>query len=340
MHIDRSGRTLLDGVLDRYVQDYQYKFNTRLGAVTINENPFAPTLQLQEPPAVRSYCDLVRDARGAVLALPKNGGDLDDSYRTVIRDALVWERLMVARRVEVHRTCTIDPELTAEIRQQLEPYDQLMGQRWLRETPETSVPQLRDYFPLYNIEEEEGEAEAGERLLDEKFHILQAPAQFHADLHAARAAGQLRGISCAVGYLDVDNFKGVNQAYNEPFVDLNILPKLMRTLEAHLFQRGHAYRFGGDEYGLLIHNTSQEDAARLLHVLRRSIEQLTFYGTKPSFGITASIGFLVIGPRCHLTGLEIEARAASAKQFAKLEGKNRVAVSEAPWFDTSRLEPD
>lgn len=35
-------------------------------------------------------------------------------------------------------------------------------------------------------------------------------------------------------------------------VDRKILPRFMRTIEAHVFARGFAYRFGGDEYVLLI----------------------------------------------------------------------------------------
>jgi diguanylate cyclase (GGDEF)-like protein len=340
MHINRSARPLLDGVLERYERDYRHKFSTLLDRVTVNEDASAPRLRLVEPVAVRSYCERVNKARRAIGALPAGGGDIDDGLCPFIRDALVWERLAVARRVEVHRTRTLDPNLTASINEQLEPYDQLMNQPWVRGAPEVETPQVGDYFPLHAIEEENVDAPQRTRILDEKFHILQAPSQFLNDLHKARSAGHLRGISCAVAYIDLDDFKSVNKEHGEPFVDLNILPRLMRALEAHIFQRGHAYRFGGDEYGLLIHNTTPDDATRLLDALRKSIAQLTFLGTKPSFHVTCSIGFLVVGHRCHLTGLEIESRAASAKQFAKSTGKNRVASYDAPWFDAPRVVAD
>src|SRR6516162_9933128 len=58
----------------------------------------------------------------------------------------------------------------------------------------------------------------------------------------------LRGIILAIAFLDIDDFKTFNTKYGETKIDLNLLPRFMQALEAHVYHHGHAYRQGGDEY--------------------------------------------------------------------------------------------
>jgi len=336
MFVDGHERELLREVVNRCLQDYRNAFQGFVSLVTANESPFAPRLQLPLPNDVQTHCEELGALFHTLANLPPEGGEVPERYGPCLRDAVVAERLAIARRVETHRQRAVHPELLGKVDAQLAPYDNVLRRDWFRQADKAHVPHLRDYFPLELLEAEEPRNEV-RRVLDEKFHILQAPSLFLPDLEGSRRAGGLRRISCAVVYLDVDDFKQVNREFGEPFVDRNILPVLMRALEGHVYGRGRAYRFGGDEYILLLENTTVEEADDFLERLRSKVERLSFLGTRVDFKLTVSIGFVIVAPDCHLTDKEIESKAAAAKQAAKQSGKNRMASFEDSWFEVARV---
>ena len=59
--------------------------------------------------------------------------------------------------------------------------------------------------------------------------------------------------------------------YGEIEVDRRVLPVFMRLIEAHVFQHGFAYRYGGDEYMILLPNLSKPLAINFLESLRNAI---------------------------------------------------------------------
>ena len=145
----------------------------------------------------------------------------------------------------------------------------------------------------------------------------------------------MRGILIAVAYLDIDKFKDFNTEKGEPYVDRHVLPKFMRLLEAHVYLRGYAYRYGGDEYCILLNNVIEDEALRSLHMLRQRLGDLTYEGTDRR--TTVSVGVVIVRPDCHLTGNEIEHAAAAAKKFAKDAGRNRLATYNTPLIQTGDL---
>ena len=135
--------------------------------------------------------------------------------------------------------------------------------------------------------------------------------------------------------MDIDDFKKrFNTPYTEPIVDREVLAPLMRTLEAHVFQHGYGYRYGGDEYVLLLINFRLDMAARLIHQLRRSLRGLRFRGIPEP--ITLSSGLCEITPQTFLTEREIEHKANIAKNFAK-KNKDDVAAYAGDLFQESDL---
>src|ERR1035437_842363 len=124
-----------------------------------------------------------------------------------------------------------------------------MRECWFENSPTERMPQLTDFVSLQAaLEVLGGRFTLLERQFDEKFNILQAPTLLQADLAYYRGHCELRGASLAVGYLDIDNFKSnFNSRYGETVVDRNVLPRFMMSIEALVFGRGHAYRYGGDE---------------------------------------------------------------------------------------------
>jgi predicted signal transduction protein with EAL and GGDEF domain len=108
-------------------------------------------------------------------------------------------------------------------------------------------------------------------------------------------------------------------------------------MEAWAFARAHAYRFGGDEYVLLIPNATRELGYALLDELRVRVASARYAGTSVQLSITQ--GACVVAPDCPLTNREVLARANAAKACAKGERKGTIAFVEPPDYsvDASRL---
>ena len=107
-------------------------------------------------------------------------------------------------------------------------------------------------------------------------------------------------------------------------IDRNVLPKFMLCLEAFVFGRGYAYRYGGDEYAILLPGVGQQAAKDALEGLRLQVQSLRYPGISTS--MTISVGMCVVEPDCYLTNFEVEHNAERAKNVAKEEGRNQIAV--------------
>jgi diguanylate cyclase (GGDEF)-like protein len=258
--------------------------------------------------------------------------EITDRFVSELRDAAVWMRLRVARQVEKRRSLTIDSELLKTLDAELAPYTELLNTQWIRRAEAKPIPRLTEFFPVQRVEAElaEEHGQPRTREFDEKFRILQAPGLFRHDLDRAREAAALRGILIAVAYLDIDDFKPFNSEYGNSIVDRHMLPTFMRRIEAHVFARGYAYRYGGDEYVLLLNNVTEDEALASMDRLRQDLAALSYEGIQRK--ATVSIGVVIVRPECHLTGHEIEHAAERAKDFAKQSGRNRVATSNSSFI--------
>lgn len=134
------------------------------------------------------------------------------------------------------------------------------------------------------------------------------------------ALGQRRGGGAAwLGVVDIDHFKHVNDCHGHLIGDevLLLLSRLMRGV----FRQGdQLYRFGGEEFVVLMRCDDGEAAGRAFERLRTSIEEHAF----PRVGrITVSIGFTAVRPGD--TPSSAFERADQAVYFVKQTGRNRVA---------------
>jgi diguanylate cyclase (GGDEF)-like protein len=326
MKLDKDDRNVVALAVHRYEGDFNNEFNRFLQPIGLTYSP---------PAEVATYAKGIVELRVAINGLSADGGEIDDRFGPLIREAVIRERLREATHVEERRKHALDAELLANLDRELVPYADVMAKSWFQEVEPVRAPQPADYFPIEDIEKLIAEPRRYEtpapRPYDEKFHILQAPSLFLSDLDEARVASRIRGASLGVAYLDIDEFKKLNSEHGEPFVDRNVLPLFMRRLEAHVYMRGHAYRFGGDEYVILLNNTSPEEALDSMDRLRNSLAGQVYKGVSQK--VTVSIGLVIVTGTCHLTVREVEDRAARAKNFAKKEGRNCIAAFEDPWFE-------
>ena len=142
------------------------------------------------------------------------------------------------------------------------------------------------------------------------------------------AADDRRRSSDAVGgywlaMLDIDHFKHVNDGFGHLIGDevLLLLARLMRsTFRFH----DQLYRFGGEEFVVLMRCAQAGQAEAALERLRRTTEQYSFSRVGH---ITISIGFTQILPGDSPSGAF--ERADKAVYYAKEHGRNQVCGHEA-----------
>lgn len=186
----------------------------------------------------------------------------------------------------------------------------------------TPKPRVTDFVNIGVIKEKS-------RATDEKFGILAAPTLFSSDYKAAADGAFSRDRSFAVGFVDIDNFKDFNTAHLETVVDQDMLPNFMRALEAYCYGRAIAYRQGGDEYLVLLHNADEGEARTFFAGLQAHIAKIEYPDTIPD-NPTVSIGVHVIDGTHEVTVFEAQKRANQAKDAAKAAGRKCVRLSTDP----------
>lgn len=147
------------------------------------------------------------------------------------------------------------------------------------------------------------------------------PNRRHFDLalqeRLARVAVNRHSDVFSVAILDIDHFKPINDHHGHAVGD-QVLQQLAKLLASQLRGRDIAARIGGEEFALLMPETSLDEASNALERLRRAIET---YRWQP-VPITASLG--VTGYLSGDTSESLMARADSALYTAKHLGRNHV----------------
>ena len=129
----------------------------------------------------------------------------------------------------------------------------------------------------------------------------------------------LTGRPVSLGYLDVDNFKQLNDEFGHSIGD-RALRVIADIIASALREKDFVARLGGDEFGVLLPETTPEDAAAIMDRLRIRIhEAMAAYG----WSTTVSIGVAGSLPGGGLD--ELVSRADHLMYEAKGKGKDRVA---------------
>jgi diguanylate cyclase (GGDEF)-like protein len=313
-------RNLLVWCAEWYVQKFRQEFVEQIQAEFPRIEQLRVVVDLEA-----EMQELIR-----VLTGESDGGrpgrGVADRWNPLLKRLLLVYRLDRATELERLREKTSHVEILERLDQALRPLDELASRPWFRDTTPAPVPRLAEYLDLECIERRLAqELRLPEREYDEKFHILQAPSLFLADLHYYRCRCALRGAPVAVAFLDIDQFKQqFNTPHGETKVDRNVLPRFMRALEAHVAFHGHAYRQGGDEYIVLLPGLSKELAVTFLDELRLKAARLEYPGVPER--TTVSVGLCVADADCPLTDRELREKANLAEGFAKKSGRNCIAT--------------
>jgi diguanylate cyclase (GGDEF)-like protein len=139
------------------------------------------------------------------------------------------------------------------------------------------------------------------------------------DLEIARSLRYNRPIACIM--LDVDHFKRVNDTHGHQAGD-EILSEFGKAFNASLRETDTAYRYGGEEFCVLLRETDAAAGAVVAERLRTEIAT-RFAGNLGSAMVTASLGVAAI-PTDAVDATTLIAAADRALYVAKASGRNRV----------------
>jgi diguanylate cyclase (GGDEF)-like protein len=124
---------------------------------------------------------------------------------------------------------------------------------------------------------------------------------------------------------DVDGFKRLNDECGHPYGDL-VLERLSKILQSGRAS-DIACRYGGEEFGIILPNTTVDEAMEVAERHRAAFEQETWPGA-PGRVITASFGIADLASLGGEHGPdELVAVADAALYRAKVNGRNRIEVA-------------
>ena len=124
--------------------------------------------------------------------------------------------------------------------------------------------------------------------------------------------------------LDVDYFKRINDNYGHTAGD-QVLIKLTEIINARIRETDCLYRFGGEEFVVVLTETNQETALKIAEQLRKLIEDADILENK---SVTASLGVAEI-----IKGDNADSwidRGDRAMYHAKETGRNKVCTGREP----------
>lgn len=141
------------------------------------------------------------------------------------------------------------------------------------------------------------------------------------------AAGKRKRLVFCIILLDLDRFKYVNDTWGHEAGDM-VLKAVAKLLKESVRGSDFAVRHGGEEFAILLPETSLEVAAQLAERLRQQIEEHEIgYGAE-RLHVTASFGVAECGP--HTNDPTVMMAVADAAMYsAKKLGRNRVVVRDS-----------
>ena len=126
---------------------------------------------------------------------------------------------------------------------------------------------------------------------------------------------------------DIDFFKKINDTFGHKAGD-KTLQIIARLLQNHCRKMDFISRFGGEEFVMLLADTSVEAARVIAEKLRKTIESAGFNSGGDKIKITVSCGISEFGP--DESGETVFKRADEALYQAKKNGRNQCVVATTP----------
>ncbi|BFM11857.1 GGDEF domain-containing protein [Simiduia litorea] len=124
--------------------------------------------------------------------------------------------------------------------------------------------------------------------------------------------------------IDLDHFKKINDSYGHALGD-EVLHEVAQTIMLVARTTDLTFRYGGEEFSVLLSNTDMEGAIIIAERLREAIEALDIQQGDQHLKVTASIGLAQL--QKDMSAKNLFEQADKALYHAKREGRNRVATA-------------
>jgi len=126
--------------------------------------------------------------------------------------------------------------------------------------------------------------------------------------------------------IDIDFFKRINDTFGHQTGDL-VLRKISSIIESQLRDADLAFRFGGEEFMVILPETALQDASNVAERMRTEIMHSYYHHDESEFNVTVSIG--IISVKCN----QVESIDSLIKKvddnlyMAKRSGRNQIVAS-------------
>jgi len=128
-------------------------------------------------------------------------------------------------------------------------------------------------------------------------------------------------------FIDLDNFKPINDRYGH-LAGSEVLKQVATVITGCLRDVDSVFRYGGDEYVVLLLESGPEVALRAAERIRKKLEEHGFHvGADEQAHVTASIGVASF-PEHGRDKVVLLKRADEGMYVSKKQGKNRVRILE------------
>lgn len=144
--------------------------------------------------------------------------------------------------------------------------------------------------------------------------------EFEKQLESALKDAQERDTEHALCYLDLDQFKIINDTCGHLAGDV-LLKQISHQIRSRIRRHDLLARLGGDEFGIIFYDTDIKEAVKFSEQVRSSVADFKYIWHNASFDIGVSIGLVPINASVN-SHSELLIRADSACFIAKDNGRN------------------
>jgi diguanylate cyclase (GGDEF)-like protein/PAS domain S-box-containing protein len=145
--------------------------------------------------------------------------------------------------------------------------------------------------------------------------------EFERRLHHALEACRTEKSESALFYLDLDQFKIINDNCGHVAGD-ELLKQVSGLLRKVLWKRDTLARLGGDEFGVLLEHCTSEQADKVVKRILKLINDYRFDWEDQSFSVSLSVGLAPISENSK-SSVDAMKQADAARYAAKEAGRNR-----------------
>ncbi|HFU73921.1 MAG TPA: GGDEF domain-containing protein [Helicobacteraceae bacterium] len=131
---------------------------------------------------------------------------------------------------------------------------------------------------------------------------------------------------------DIDHFKSINDTYGHDSGD-KVLKEIAQRLKENLRFCDKVYRWGGEEFLIVLTNISLEDAKQVAQTLREDVQAATFIFNDIEVHITMTFGIAPLNEK-HPDINTVIKQADSALYKGKQNGRNCIILADQDRFKT------